>query len=73
MEFTAEQIAGFIDGIVDGNPQEKVNNVSKIEEGIPEPFLFLPIPNMKNIFMIQKLRLLLLVTVLKLKRKQLQH
>ena len=33
MEFTAQQIAEFIHGVVEGNPLVKVSNFSKIEEG----------------------------------------
>ncbi|MBN1950360.1 MAG: UDP-3-O-(3-hydroxymyristoyl)glucosamine N-acyltransferase [Bacteroidales bacterium] len=33
MEFSAEQIAQFLRGEIEGNPQEKVNNISRIEEG----------------------------------------
>ena len=35
MEFTAQQIADFLGGEVQGNPQVKVNTFSKIEEGKP--------------------------------------
>ena len=33
MEFTAEQIAGFLNGKIEGDPAAMVNDVSKIEEG----------------------------------------
>ena len=33
MEFTAEMIAGFLEGEIVGNPQAKVHTVSSIEEG----------------------------------------
>ncbi len=33
MNFTAEKIAEFLDGEIEGNPQASVNNISKIEEG----------------------------------------
>ena len=33
MEFSAEQIAQFLNGEIEGNPQEKVHNISRIEEG----------------------------------------
>lgn len=45
MEFTAKQIAGFLDGKVEGDPDALVNNVSKIEEGKPGTLTFLA--NMK--------------------------
>lgn len=33
MEFTAEQIARFLKGEIEGNPSEKVHNISRIEDG----------------------------------------
>jgi UDP-3-O-[3-hydroxymyristoyl] glucosamine N-acyltransferase len=44
MEFTAEQIAGFLNGKVEGNPAARVNDVSKIEEGKPGTLAFLANP-----------------------------
>lgn len=44
MEFTAIQIAEFLQGKVEGDPQIKVNNISKIEEGIPGTLTFLANP-----------------------------
>ncbi|MDO9153216.1 MAG: UDP-3-O-(3-hydroxymyristoyl)glucosamine N-acyltransferase [Paludibacter sp.] len=44
MEFTAQQIAAFIHGVVDGNPLAKVSNFSKIEEGTPGTLSFLSNP-----------------------------
>ncbi len=44
MEFTAAQIAGFLKGTVEGNPEEKVSNLSKIDEGIPGTLTFLANP-----------------------------
>jgi len=41
MDFTAQQIAEFLKGDIDGNPEVKVNNVSKIEEGKPGTISFL--------------------------------
>lgn len=45
MEFSAEQIAGILDGEVHGNEQIKVSGLSKIEEGEPSTLTFLS--NMK--------------------------
>jgi len=45
MEFTASQIAGFLNGTVEGNPEIKVSTLSKIEEGKPGTLTFLA--NMK--------------------------
>lgn len=44
MEFTARQIADFLNGQVDGNPEIKVNRLSKIEEGEPGSLSFLSNP-----------------------------
>jgi UDP-3-O-[3-hydroxymyristoyl] glucosamine N-acyltransferase len=44
MEFTAIQIAGLLNGSVDGNHEVSVNNVSKIEEGLPGTLSFLANP-----------------------------
>lgn len=44
MEFTAEQIAGFLNGKVEGNLAARVNDVSKIEEGKPGTLAFLANP-----------------------------
>ncbi len=44
MEFTALEIASFLKGEVVGNPEVKVNNVSKIEEGKPGSLSFLANP-----------------------------
>ena len=33
MEFKAKDIAALLSGVVDGDPEISVNNVSKIEEG----------------------------------------
>ena len=44
MEFTAKQIAEVIDGTIVGNPDVKVNNLSKIEEGKEGTLSFLANP-----------------------------
>jgi UDP-3-O-[3-hydroxymyristoyl] glucosamine N-acyltransferase len=44
MEFTAQTIAGFLQGKVEGDPETKVNDVSKIEEGAPGTLTFLANP-----------------------------
>jgi UDP-3-O-[3-hydroxymyristoyl] glucosamine N-acyltransferase len=41
MEFTAKQIAGYLDGRVDGDPEAIVNDVSRIEDGQPGSLSFL--------------------------------
>ena len=45
MEFSAQQIAGLVGGTVEGNPEVKVNDFAKIEEGRPGCISFLA--NMK--------------------------
>ncbi len=44
MEFTAQQIAQMLQGVVDGNPDAKVSRLSKIEEGVPGSLSFLANP-----------------------------
>jgi UDP-3-O-[3-hydroxymyristoyl] glucosamine N-acyltransferase len=44
MEFTAQQIADFLGGQVEGDPSVKVSNFSKIEEGKPGTITFLSNP-----------------------------
>jgi UDP-3-O-[3-hydroxymyristoyl] glucosamine N-acyltransferase len=44
MEFTAAQIAGFLHGTVEGNPEVKVSNLSKIDDGVAGTLTFLANP-----------------------------
>jgi UDP-3-O-[3-hydroxymyristoyl] glucosamine N-acyltransferase len=44
MEFTAAQIAGFLNGIIEGDPDTKVSNLSKIDDGKPGTLTFLANP-----------------------------
>jgi len=44
MEFTAEQIAGILDGEIQGNPEAKVSKLAKIEEGVDGALTFLANP-----------------------------
>lgn len=44
MEFTAQQIADFLKGEIQGNPDVKVHDFSKIEEGKPGTLSFLSNP-----------------------------
>lgn len=41
MEFTAQQIADLLNGTVEGNPEQTVNKLAKIEEGEPNAITFL--------------------------------
>ncbi|APY00255.1 UDP-3-O-[3-hydroxymyristoyl] glucosamine N-acyltransferase [Lacinutrix venerupis] len=44
MKFTAEQIAGILEGDIVGNPQVEVSKLSKIEEGVEGALTFLANP-----------------------------
>ena len=48
MEFTAQQIASFLNGTVSGDPEVKVNNFSKIEAGKPGTLTFLANPKYEH-------------------------
>lgn len=48
MEFSAQAIAQFLGGIVEGNPEVKVKTVAKIEEGFPGALSFLANPKYAN-------------------------
>jgi UDP-3-O-[3-hydroxymyristoyl] glucosamine N-acyltransferase len=48
MEFTAQQIASVLGGTVEGDPEVKVNNFSKIEEGKPGTLTFLANPKYEH-------------------------
>jgi UDP-3-O-[3-hydroxymyristoyl] glucosamine N-acyltransferase len=48
MEFTAEAIAGFLKGELEGNPETKVNTVAKIEEGHSGALSFLSNPKYEH-------------------------
>ena len=49
MEFKAKDIAALLSGVVDGDPEISVNNVSKIEEGKPGTLAFLANPKYASI------------------------
>jgi UDP-3-O-[3-hydroxymyristoyl] glucosamine N-acyltransferase len=48
MKFTAEQIAGILEGVVVGNPNAEVFKLSKIEEGTKGSLTFLANPKYQN-------------------------
>jgi len=48
MEFSAEQIAQLLNGVVEGQKDVKVNSISKIEEGKPGTLSFLSNPAYTN-------------------------
>lgn len=51
MEFSAKQIAAFIQGEVIGDENATVHTFAKIEEGIPEQFHSFPIRSIHLIYM----------------------
>ncbi len=48
MEFSAAQIAELLQGVVEGDHNIKVNNISKIEDGSPGTLSFLANPKYNN-------------------------
>lgn len=48
MEFSAQQIAQILNGTIEGNHNILVNNLSKIEEGLPNTLSFLSNPKYNN-------------------------
>ncbi len=44
MQFSAQQIAGLLGGVIEGNPEVTVSKLSKIEEGVPGSISFLANP-----------------------------
>jgi len=48
MEFKAKDIAALLNGVVEGDPEVAVNNVSKIEEGKPGTLAFLANPKYEH-------------------------
>ena len=48
MNFTAEQIAGILEGDIVGNPEVEVSKLSKIEEGTEGSLTFLANPKYKS-------------------------
>jgi UDP-3-O-[3-hydroxymyristoyl] glucosamine N-acyltransferase len=54
MKFTAEQIAGILEGEVVGNPNAEVYKLSKIEEGTEGSLTFLANPKYQSLFILHK-------------------
>lgn len=48
MEFSAQEIANVLNGVVEGDPSVRVNNFSKIEEGRPGTLSFLANPKYEH-------------------------
>lgn len=57
MEFRAKDIAHLLQGVVEGDENVTVNNVSKIEEGKPNTLAFWQIRNTSTLFIQRKHRL----------------
>lgn len=69
MEFTAIQIATFLGGVVEGNTEEKVYNVAKIEEGTPGMLSFLANPKYEQYLYTTRSSIVLINNDLKLQDK----
>ncbi len=48
MEFTAQQVAAYIDGTIEGDANAVINNFAKIEEGVPGAISFLANPHYEH-------------------------
>ncbi|MEP6627675.1 MAG: LpxD N-terminal domain-containing protein, partial [Ginsengibacter sp.] len=48
MQFTAKQIAGFIDGKIEGNPDVTVSSFGKLEEATEGQLAFLANPKYED-------------------------
>lgn len=68
MEFTAQQIAGILNGTIEGDENAKVNNVSKIEEGRPNTLSFLANPKYNHYLYETDATLVIVNNSLKLER-----
>jgi len=68
MKFTAEQIAGILEGEVVGNPNAEVHKLSKIEEGTEGSLTFYRILSIKILFILHKQPLPLSIKLLKLSK-----
>jgi UDP-3-O-[3-hydroxymyristoyl] glucosamine N-acyltransferase len=69
MEFTAQTIADFLKGSIEGNPQEKVNNISRIEEGTKGTLAFIANPKYEKYIYTTEASIVLVNKDLKLDKK----
>lgn len=69
MEFSAIQIATFLGGVVEGDPEVKVYNVAKIEEGVPGMLSFLANPKYEQYLYTTKSSIVLVNDDLRLQDK----
>ena len=44
MEFSAKQIAGILNGVIEGDADARITKLAKIEEGVPGSISFLANP-----------------------------
>lgn len=68
MEFTAQIIADFLQGDIEGNPEEIVNNISRIEEGKKGSLAFLANPKYEKYLYTSKASIILVNRNLKLEK-----
>ncbi len=68
MEFTAKIIAEFLKGDIEGNPDEMVNNISRIEEGQKGTLAFLANPKYEKYLYTSKASIILVNRDLKLEK-----
>jgi UDP-3-O-[3-hydroxymyristoyl] glucosamine N-acyltransferase len=68
MEFSADQIAGLLNGTVEGDKNALVKHVSKIEEGIPGTLAFLANPAYTNYIYTTDATIVLVNKTLKLEK-----
>ena len=66
MEFKAKDIAALLGGVVDGDPEISVNNVSKIEEGKPGTLAFLANPKYEHYIYTTQASIVLICNILPL-------
>ncbi len=69
MEFTAQTIADFLKGTIEGDPQEKVTNISRIEEGKKGTLAFLANPKYEKYLYSTEASIVLINKNLKLENK----
>jgi UDP-3-O-[3-hydroxymyristoyl] glucosamine N-acyltransferase len=60
MEFTAQIIADFLKGKIEGNPDETVNDISRIEEGRKGTLAFLANPKYEKYLYTTKASIILI-------------
>ncbi|NJK86437.1 MAG: UDP-3-O-(3-hydroxymyristoyl)glucosamine N-acyltransferase [Bacteroidales bacterium] len=69
MEFTAKTIAGFLNGEIKGDPEVKVSNISKIEEGKKGTLSFLANPKYTKYIYTTESSIVLVNKTIKLERE----